>query len=320
MNRSFNILGIAAIVLQSGCATTLDLEGALAIAPYRIEESGRIVVEARINGQGPYGFALDTGSSITAVFEELRSELALQPIPGIKVLIHGAIASGKFDLLDIDRLEVGREVWRDPRIVSLPGLTAAGDRIGGVLGINFLRRYAVGFSSRDRVIRLCPPDLVARRAYRGWASVPLDLEPIGESGAALYFIDVNIDGWQIRALFDLGAGLNMINRPGAQLLGVTHRKLRNDELFSGALGTMPIVSQLAAKEVTTAGIRWRNEVFSIADLEVFEAFRLRDSPAAILGAGLFTQRDFIIDFARSRLLVKVAMKEVNEADIVPTMR
>ncbi|MGB5489208.1 MAG: retroviral-like aspartic protease family protein [Woeseiaceae bacterium] len=320
MNRSFNILGIAAIVLQSGCATTLDLEGALAIAPYRIEESGRIVVEARINGQGPYGFALDTGSSITAVFEELRSELALQPIPGIKVLIHGAIASGKFDLLDIDRLEVGREVWRDPRIVSLPGLTAAGDRIGGVLGINFLRRYAVGFSSRDRVIRLFPPDLVARRAYRGWASVPLDLEPIGESGAALYFIDVNIDGWQIRALFDLGAGLNMINRPGAQLLGVTHRKLRNDELFSGALGTMPIVSQLAAKKVTTAGIRWRNEVFSIADLEVFEAFRLRDSPAAILGAGLFTQRDFIIDFARSRLLVKVAMKEVNEADIVPTMR
>ena len=36
-----------------------------------------------------------------------------------------------------------------------------------------------------------------------------------------------------------------------------------------------------------------------------------DSPAAILGAGLFTQRDFIIDFVRSRLLVKVAMGEVD---------
>lgn len=320
MNRSLNILGIAAIVFQCGCATTLDLEGALAIAPYRIEQSGRIVVEARVNGQGPYGFALDTGSSITVIFEELRSELALEPIPGIKVLIHGAVASGKFDLLDIDRLEVGREVWPDPRIVSLPGLTAAGDRIGGVLGINFLRRYAVGFSSSDRVIRLFPPDLVARKAYRGWASISLDLEPIGESGAALYFIDIDIDGSPVRALFDLGAGLNMINRPGAQLLGVARPKLRHDELFSGALGTQPIVSRLAAREVTTAGIRWRNEVFSIADLEVFEAFRLRDSPAAILGAGLFTQRDFIIDFERSRLLVKVAMKEVDEADIAPTVR
>jgi len=320
VNRSFNILGIAAVVIQCGCAATLDLEGALAIAPYRIEESGRIVVEAHVNGQGPYGFALDTGSSITVIFDELRSELALQPIPGIKVLIHGAVASGKFDLLEIDRLEVGREVWSNPRIVSLPGLTAAGDRVGGVLGINFLRRYAVGFSSRDRVIRLFPPDLVARRAYLGWASVPLDLEPIGESGAALYFIDVDIDGSRVRALFDLGAGLNMINRPGAQLLGIARPKLRHDELFSGALATKPIVSQLAAKEVTTAGIRWRQEVFSIADLEVFEAFRLRDSPAAILGAGMFTQRDFIIDFARSRLLVKVAMKEVNETDTAPTMR
>ena len=320
MNRSLYILGFALIVIQSGCATTLDLEGALAIAPYRIEQSGRIVVEARVNGQGPYGFALDTGSSITVIFEELRSELALEPVPGIKVLIHGAVASGKFDLLEIDRLEVGREVWPAPRIVSLPGVTAAGDRIGGVLGINFLRRYAVGFSSGERVIRLFAPDLVARRAYRGWASIPLDLEPIGESGAALYFIDIDIDGSPVRALFDLGAGLNMLNRPGARLLGVARPKLRHDELFSGALGTKPIVSRLAAKEVTTAGIRWRNEVFSIADLEVFEAFRLRDSPAAILGAGLFTQRDFIIDFARNRLLVKVAMKEVDKAGIAPTVR
>ena len=34
-------------------------------------------------------------------------------------------------------------------------------------------------------------------------------------------------------------------------------------------------------------------------------------PCAILGAGLFTQRDFIIDFARSRLLVKIAMDETD---------
>ena len=316
----FKIPELAVVFMLSGCAAVLDLDGALAIAPYHIEESGRIVVEAHVNGQGPFDFALDTGSSISAVFGELRRKLALEPIPGITVLIHGAVASGKFSLLDIDRLEVGDEVWPDPRIVSLPGITAAGDSISGVLGVDFLRRYAVGFSDRDRVVRLFPPDLVARRSYRGWASIPLDPEPIGESGAALYFIDIEIDGWKIRALFDLGAGSNMINWPGARLLGLSPPSLRDNEVFSGALESTPIVARLGAQEVTTAGISWRNEVFSIADLEVFEAFRLRDKPAAILGASLFTQRDFIIDFARSRLLVNVAMKEINESDSTSTGR
>ena len=320
VKQYFKILGLAAIFTQFGCAAVLELDGALAIAPYHIEESGRIVVEARVNGQGPFDFALDTGASISAVFDELRSKLELEPIPGVTVIIHGAVASGKFPLLDVGRLEVGREVWPDPRIVSLPDRTAAGYSIAGVLGIDFLRRYAVGFSNRDRVVRLFPPDLVARRSYRGWASIPLDPEPIGESGAALYFIDIEIDGWEIRALFDLGAGSNMINWPGARMLSRALPRSRDDELFSGALETTPIVAQLSTQKVTTAGIRWRNEVFSIADLDVFDAFRLRDSPAAILGAGLFMQRDFIIDFARSRLLVRLEMNEANESDSTGTTR
>jgi hypothetical protein len=154
---------------------------------------------------------------------------------------------------------------------------------------------------------------VADRAYQGWASVPLEAEAIGESGAALYFIDIEIDGRKISALFDLGAGFNMINWPGARQLGLTRPRLRDEDLVSGALEESPLAARLDAREVTTAGIRWRNEVFSIADLEIFDTLMLSDRPAAILGAGLFTQRDFIIDFVRSRLLVKTAMDEVNVA-------
>jgi hypothetical protein len=41
---------------------------------------------------------------------------------------------------------------------------------------------------------------------------------------------------------------------------------------------------------------------------------LNGKPAVILGAGLFTQRDFVIDFVRSRLLVNVAMDEADQSD------
>jgi hypothetical protein len=305
----FRTLGLAAVVALSGCASVLDLDGAFAIVPYTIEEDGRIVVEARVDGQGPYDFVPDTGSTISAVFDAPRDDLSLEPIPGMTVIVHGIAASGQFPLLNIGRLEVGREVWADPRIVSLPSETEATASIDGILGMDFLRRYAVGFSARDRVLRLYPPDLVARKSYRGWASIPLEAVHIGASGPVLYFVDIEIDGWKIQAVFDLGAGLNVINWPGARSLGLDPPQLREDDLMSGALDNSTVAARLSVKEVTTAGIRWRNEEFSIADVEIFETLKLRDSPAAILGASLFTQRDFIIDFVRSRLLVNVAMDE-----------
>ena len=71
--------------------------------------------------------------------------------------------------------------------------------------------------------------------------------------------------------------------------------------------------RLDAMEVRTAGIRWRNEVFLVADLEIFETLQHDDTPLVILGSGFFNQRDFVIDFVRNRLLIKVAMDEVNES-------
>ena len=306
MRPSPTILGLIATLSLWGCASVLDEDGALAIAPYEIEESGRIVVEARINNQGPFDFAIDTASSISIVFDELRDYLQLDPVPGKQVVIHGAVASERFPVLSIGRLQVGREIWADARAASMPSETEATASIDGILGVDFLRRYAVGFSTKDRVIRLYPPELVGRRSYRGWASVPLQGEPIGNSGASLYFFEIKIDGKRTTALFDLGAGWNVMNWPAAHALGLSATRHREDELWSGAIESTAVSSRHNAQEVTTAGIRWQNEEFLIADLQIFATLMRSERPTAILGAGLFTQRDFIIDFVQSRILVKVA--------------
>jgi len=314
MKLDLKILSLAAVLVLCGCASTLDQDNALAIAPYRILEDGRIVVESRVNDQGPFGFALDTGSSISIVFDDLSNKLELEVLPGQRVMIHGTVASGGFPLVGVSRLQVGQETWDDPRIASLPGDTEAGDTIDGILGIDFLQRYAIGFSAEDHIVRLYHPDLVSNRSYRGWATIPLERVNIGESGAALYFFDVEIRGQTVPALFDLGAGLNMINWPAARSLRFSTVRRSRDHLVSGVIESEPVVARTEAMQVKTAGIRWRNEVFLIADLEIFATLQKSDSPFVILGAGLFNQRDFVIDFVRNRLLVKVAMAEVEDVD------
>jgi predicted aspartyl protease len=308
---NLKIIGLAPVFVLWGCASVLDEDGALAIAPYDIDEKGLIVVEAQVNGQGPFAFALDTGASMSVVFDEVRNTLELEPVPGKTVMIHGVIASGNFPLLNISHLAVGREVWADPRIALLPGETAATAGLDGILGVDFLRRYAVGFSTRDRVIRLYPPDLVARRTYRGWTSIPLEHEYVGDSGAALYFFKIGIGGQRIPALFDLGAGLNLINWAAARSLGLEPVDMRDDDLLAGAIESAPVVARIKFDEVTTGRIRWRDEEFTVTELEILSALMPGRTGFAVLGAELFTQRDFIIDFTRNRLLVNVAMDEEN---------
>ncbi len=225
-------------------------------------------------------------------------------LPGVAVVIHGIVASGQFPLLEVDSLVIGAERWDDARMAGLPGDTDAGLDIDGILGVDYLQRYAVGFSTRDRAIRLYPPELVSQRNYRGWTSVPLRPDFVGDSGAALYFLELIISGRKIPAVFDLGAGVNVVNQAAADILGLKRVRLRKPDILSGAIDSARVVARFKADEVTAGHLRWYYEEFLIADLEIFATLMHADTPFALVGAGLFTKRDFIIDFNRRRLLVK----------------
>jgi hypothetical protein len=299
-----------------GCVRPLNPEDALTAVPYDLQDSGRVLVGVRINDRGPFPFALDTAASISFVFDELRSELALETVPEASATVHGVVASGQFPLVRVDRLQVGSEIWAAAEIVSLPGETDVASGIAGILGVDFLRRYGVGFFTQDRAVRLYLPEVVSDQSYRGWASVPLEPINIGASSEPLYFFEVEIGGRSVPALFDLGAGLNLINPSGAQFLRLAPTGVEEDAVLSDVFGSVPVLATLGSEDVTTAGISWRNEAFLIADLAVFSTLMHEDSPLAIIGAGLFNQRDFVIDFLGNRLLVRVAMDEV-EPDSVP---
>ncbi len=309
----FRLLWLAPVFLSWGCATVLDEGGALAITRYGIEEDGRIVVDVRVNGQGPFYFALDTGASISVVFDKLRDELALEPVPGKMLMVHGILESGVFPLVSVDRLELGREEWINPRVAALPGNVVAGTEIGGILGVNFLRRYAVGFSTRERVVRLYPPEFINRRNYKGWTAIPLKPLYVGTSSSAIYVLEITVNEQKIPAMFDLGASINVLNWAAASSLGLEPLAPRKKAVLTGAIERAPILAELRIEEVITKRVSWRNERFMVAELEIFETLKRSDTPFALLGADLFNQRDFIIDFTRNRLLVKVSMDEVDSA-------
>lgn len=304
-------LRVPALLLSlAACATgPLDQDQALTVVPYELAAGGRIIIELRVDGQGPFRFAIDTAATSSFLFGRALEQLGLAPVPELTATVHGAIASGSFPVVDLGRIDIGEVSWVDARLVALPTAGNASAGLDGVLGADFLRRYAVGFSIDDRALRLYRPDTIAARNYSGWSAIDLRPQYFGASKEALHFIDVSVEGRSVPALFDLGAGVSVLNSAAARILRLMPSSPGRRVEFLDAIGNDPIIAELASQSVETGRVRWRNESFLIEDLAIFATLGSADRPLAILGSGLFAQRDFVIDFARERLLVRMTSAE-----------
>ncbi len=297
---------LALLIVLSGCATAvLDEDGARAIVPYQINSTRRIIVEASINDRGPFNFAVDTGASISVLLEETMQRAGIPQDSSGSVLIHGMVASGRYPTTRIQKLAVGGETWVDARAVVMPGGTQATDELDGILGNDFLSRYAVGYSVEERVIRLYPPSVVAERSYRGWSSIPLRRLKTSAGPTLLYAIDIEIAGRMLPAMLDLGAGANLMNTRALRFIGERLRRRLTGGELSGAVEATVVHAKLEVGVVRTTHLRWTDTEFLIADIHALDILELDDRPIAIIGAEFFNRRDFVIDFARSRLLVKM---------------
>jgi len=297
---------LALALLISGCATPLVLEkdGALAVIPRQGGDRGLILVDTMVNGQGPFRFALDTAASISVLLESTARAANVVAHPEKRIRLQGMTGSGTFPAAEADRIDVGSLSWESPMLVLLPDSAPIFGRVDGILGIDFLSRYAVAYSSDERAIRFYPRELVQeQRGYRGWTTIPLDEIRVAGSDASILGFGIMISGRRVSAIFDLGSDTSLMNHRAARTIGVRTRR-RQDDGVSGAFGSTIVATKLIFWEIWTGGKRWHRKNFLVADFPVFEALGLQNIPAAVAGTDLFGDRDFVIDFAGMRLLVR----------------
>jgi len=306
MGMGFRSGLLVAVFLAAGCADqlVLDDDGALLVIPHEVGSQGHIIVKTMINDHGPYRFALDTGASISVVFDKTREAAGLELLAGEQVLVHGMIGSGHFPLTTVTELKVGKESWRNARLASLPGNRQVPTEIDGILGVDFLSRYAVGVSAEERVVRLYPPELVSNRSYSGWHSIPMRKLQVGDGTAFAYSINLEINKIPIPAILDLGAGFNLMNWRAASAIRVKPKGAMSRKVIYGAVEDARIVAELDVEKLRVASLHWRHRTFFISKFSIFEVLDLENKPAAIVGPGFFKDRDFVIDFVRDRLLIR----------------
>ena len=115
-----------------------------------------ILIPVAVNGRGPYSFVLDTGASLTMLSPRLETELGL--VAGIEA--NGVGAGGALRvLLHTADISVAAQHLRDVE-VAVGDLSAVEKAVGtsldGILGYNFLSRFAVTIDYEQQVVTFRP--------------------------------------------------------------------------------------------------------------------------------------------------------------------
>lgn len=153
------IIGLAAVSVAAGCAQTRPVPHVVRAGPIRppvtaltrpspspgfslpmkvVNNNGGtlVFVPVRVNGNGPYEFVLDTGSSNSSVDRSLVRRLGL-PRTGRQHRVQGATGSGVVPVVRVREWTLGN--------VPLRGTTMSevdlGIGVAGLLGSDELRRF-----------------------------------------------------------------------------------------------------------------------------------------------------------------------------------
>ena len=112
-----------------------------------------LMIPVFVNGTGPHRFVLDTGASLTMLSRALASTLGLAG--GTAAEGTGAGGSLEVSLHTIDEVSVGGVHATDVEVAvgDLTAIEAAiGGALDGILGYNFLSRFAVTIDYARRIV------------------------------------------------------------------------------------------------------------------------------------------------------------------------
>jgi len=263
----------------------------------------RMTVDARIDGQGPFQFLVDTGADRSVIASDVAAKLGL--LGGNNVVVQGISRSVPATTARLKSLEVGPIEVED---VDIPILSREWLGADGYLGLDVLNQRKVTFDFRNQVLTINHSQLAARAV----TTPDLVVHVSGAHGRLTAF-DCRVDDVPAAAFIDSGAETSIGNsrlyaelqKRGARY--ITERVIPITDVTGGSVpGHITSVST-----IKVGAISFLRANLLICDLEIFDVWGLADRPALFIGMNFLGQTSaFSIDFGRKELQFRLADVQV----------
>ncbi len=302
MPRLFSVLLVllAASILSAPLfATNVQASEAISV-PARISETNHFLIDAMVNGQGPYTFVVDTAAGSTVVFESFAAAADLPAIESNqRVMVQGASGLIEARMVTLGTLNVGDWHFEVGPVVAMPDVEHLSESVG-VLGVGTLFSQPVGFASAENRLDIYPADeAFMPPEASNWTAVSVT-QPRGP----LLWGEAEINGVPFAAVIDTGARRSTINLAGSAALGVADPAaagLAEEEPIRGATGHPEPAWSLPVESVTLGDMAWSDGSLTVSDMSVFHMFGQTDTPTIVLGADFLLQQYMVVDAGAQQL-------------------
>ncbi|WP_428407532.1 aspartyl protease family protein [Hyphococcus sp.] len=305
-------LAAAFAAVSSAGASAHPLSGAepQEWVPYRIDYQGWITVNANVNGDGPNDFIVDSGATITSVFANLAEKQDFQPAARGPIRILGLASAEALPAYILGEITVGHLTLDNHVGVILPDWAPPNTPPQGVVGLDLLTRHTVMIDEEEGRVKFYDRAVAPDDKARGWTRTNLKPLDVDNQATPLYLIDLNIRGFNVPCVVDLGASGTIFNGPAfrAMTSGVRINSygLRSSTAASNLNDIFDNTSTAKAVKISRlkiGGARWRNQIFLVYDAEVFRELGAASKPFCLVGMDLFADRSIIFDFANEHFYI-----------------
>ncbi len=299
------MLGIVIFLITAARAAAVE---PVASVPYRIDYDGWYTIDVNVNGQGPYHFIIDTGATLTAVFESITASQPLFDAVGPDLRILGLSGAQYLPPVTIGDIDIGGLEFTDHVGVVIPDWDGVENMPHGVLGLDFLSAYTVYFNAPAGRIEFYAPDNPPTDKLTDMGRTRLELNRFTRRNDGLYAVTATIDRRRIPFILDLGAAGTIINYNAMRRLlgGIYIDAPRGSAASTGSkirdiFGDQSIARSIRITSIRMGGARWGRRILVVYNAGIFNELGLYSRPYGLMGADMFRDRSFILDFAGERL-------------------
>lgn len=273
----------------------------LFVQPILLDRSDRMTLPIHINGQGPFGFVVDTGAERTVVSNEIAGRLGLASAGRARVIgLAEAVTADMYHLpgLRLRNVELGNRV--------VPAFAQANIGGPGLIGIDSLEnhRLLIDFVAGRMDIR------PAERARRPARDPEIDRDDAivvvaRRLAGRMILSNAELNGRRVDVILDTGAQSSVGNLALQRLVqreGMRAGRSSMGELTSVTGATLAVrVGQIERLKV--GGVDFTDLPVAYADSPAFAALGLDRRPALLLGMDALRLFDRVsIDFANRRVV------------------
>lgn len=279
----------------------------LAVVPYSVTEEGAITIDVAIDGRGPYPFVVDTGATLTLVFENFARNRALAraDTPSFRVL---SISGAKvFEPYVIGDIFAGALLAKGQTGVVLPDWEAPRITPAGIIGLDILENYAIALDVKAKSISFYPRGGLPEELTGRMRKVSMKRTRYDAAGAELFTVDGRVNGEPIRFVVDLGLATTLINYAAGDamfsntLFVTTGRTAVTGTRLDDVFDDRTKVNAGVLRSISVGSQRWLRETVWIYDAPLFDELGVQRLAYGLIGADLLTRRNMAIDFDAGRL-------------------